>query len=190
MSSIMQGKLARPGAGFNDLATRVWDHMVRVAPIARELAGGFGGDPEEAFTLGLSHDVGKLVLFDRIADMRKKQRRDIELPGGFLYTALQKLHEPLGALAALEWGLSTRFASIVGTHHRDTPPEEPDPLSEALFVAERLDLAIQKKKSLDVDEAWKSGALTASIETGARLVEEITATVEALDSAPRRLRLV
>ena len=122
MSTIMEGGFARPGAGLDGLAKCVWDHMVRVAPMARQLGQGFGADPDAAFTLGLCHDVGKLVLFDRIADLRRRLRRDIRFPRGFLRATLKKLHEPVGGLAALAWGLPAEFASIIATHHRDPPP--------------------------------------------------------------------
>ena len=184
MASMMQGGLTRPGAGFNDFAAYVWDHMVRVGPIARHLAKGFSADPDEAFTLGLSHDVGKLVLFDRIADLRRRLRRDIELPTGFLDASLRELHEPLGAIAAFEWGLAPRFASLIGSHHRRTPPQEPEPLSETLFVAERLDLALQKGQYLNLKYVWQVGALSTSADALAELIDE--ATVAALTAASEK----
>lgn len=161
MSRIIQGELSRPGLGYDQPARMVWEHMIRTAPLARRLGRAYGADPEEAFTLGLLHDVGKLVFFDRIADLRKRKRRDIVLPRKFLSVALACLHEPLGGLAALEWGLDERSATIIATHHRSPPPRPDDMLSQAIHLAERIDLAAQRGETLDLDEIWRESALTA-----------------------------
>lgn len=42
--------------------------------MARGIARLFGADPDEAFTLALLHDVGKLVLFDRVAAAKTRRR--------------------------------------------------------------------------------------------------------------------
>lgn len=172
MSVIMEGGCIRPGAGLDELAKMVWDHMVRVAPMARQLAYGFGADADAAFTLGLCHDVGKLILFERIGELRKKMRREITFPSGFLSAALKDLHEPMGGLAALGWGLPPEFANSIASHHRDPPPDRRDPLSEAIFIVERLDLMIHNEQPFDLEALWKRGAVTVPIETGSRLVEE------------------
>ena len=69
--------VSRPGGELDTMAQQVWNHMVRVAPLARDLSGAFGVGPEQAFLLGLLHDVGKLVVFDRITELRTVQRRPL-----------------------------------------------------------------------------------------------------------------
>lgn len=171
-SVIVEGGCTRPGAGLDEIARMVWDHMVRVAPISRQLAYGFGGDPDAGFTLGLCHDVGKLILFERIAEVRRNQRKELTLPRGFLRAALRSLHEPLGGLAAFAWGMPPDFAATIASHHRLEPKSEPDPLSEALFVAERLDLMVSADRDLDLKRLWADGAISIPLETGARLFEQ------------------
>ncbi len=61
-----------------------------------------GGDPNAAFTLGLMHDVGKLVLLHHISDLRRIRRREIILSEEVLWLALMSLHESFGGLAILE----------------------------------------------------------------------------------------
>lgn len=184
MTVIMEGGCIRPGAGLDDLARRVWDHMVRVAPMARQLAHGFGGDPDTAFTLGLCHDVGKLILFERIGELRKRLRRELTFPTGFLSAALKELHEPMGGLAALGWGLPPTFAMSIASHHRNPPPDHRDPLGEAVFIVERLDLLIHDNQPFDLEALWKQGRITVPIESGSRLVENTrrAAVVAALNA--------
>ncbi len=114
----------------------------------------------------------------------KRLRREIKFPSGFLSAALKELHEPLGGLAALGWGLPPDFAKSIASHHRDPPPDRRDPLSEAIFIVERLDLMVHDDQPFDLEALWKRGALSVPIETGSRLVEETRrmAVVAALDA--------
>ena len=160
MFEVLQGELARPGGGFDPWVRMVWEHMVRSAPIAREHARAFGVDAEEAFTLALLHDVGKLVFFDRIAAERKRLRRDVRVTGIFVSDALAALHEVLGGIALLEWGVDARAAAAVAGHHRRGSPPRADGFAEVLFLAEQIDLARQRKGDVDLDRVWRDGALT------------------------------
>lgn len=164
MYHLLQGELSRPGPGLDGLVQQVWEHMVRTAPIARALAHAFRADPDEAFTLGLLHDVGKLVFFDRVAEERRRAKRDLRLPGGFVPGALTALHEPLGALAALEWGLDAESAVVIGSHHRRGDHPADGPLSETVYVAEAVDLAQERGRPLDLTLLWAEGELTGSQE--------------------------
>ncbi|MFQ5538597.1 MAG: HDOD domain-containing protein [Gemmatimonadota bacterium] len=175
MSSIMKGQLSRPGTEYSRMAHVAWEHMVRVAPLVRLLATPFGMDPEEVYTLGLLHDVGKLAFFDRIADLRRRKRRAVRLSSGFLEDALAILHEPLGGLACLQWGLSGEFAEAVASHHRSPPPEMGGHPTEVLYLAERLDLAWKQGRVADVDALWEEGGLTTPKEQVLPLLPEAAA---------------
>ena len=133
--------LCRPGGAYAAMVDNVWSHMVRTAPIARRLASPFNADAEEAFGLGLLHDVGKLVVFDRLTTLRIDGRRDFAVAPDDLKRILRALHEPLGGLAAHTWGLGDSAAEAIATHHRTPVPAVRNALSEVLCVAEASDLA-------------------------------------------------
>lgn len=140
MARVLEGSLSRPGRGLTLMERMVWDHMIRVAHLARELCVGAGMDPDRLYTLGLVHDVGKLVVFNQVSELRRALRRELEVHPVWVGDVLRAVHEPLGGLALLAWGLDPRDARVVAVHHRDPPPEE---LPEAglLGTAERMDLA-------------------------------------------------
>jgi HD-like signal output (HDOD) protein len=79
-----------------------------------------------------------------------------------VHQLLQQLHEPLGALAALQWGMGDRAAAAIGTHHRGASTHTRDSLAEAIFVAEQADHAMRKSTTFDVDLLWANGRLTGS----------------------------
>ena len=56
-----------------------------------------------------------------------------------------------------------RSARAITTHHRDPVPGYPDPLSEVLHLAEKLDLAAVNARPLDLEAAWETGELTGDL---------------------------
>jgi putative nucleotidyltransferase with HDIG domain len=160
LASIVGGMLCRPGGTYGVLVQRVWSHMLRTAPLAQRLAPAFGVDPETAYTLALLHDVGKLAVFDYISARRQELHRGITMPETFLNEMLKHLHEPVGGRAALRWGLGTRAARALAEHHRHPAPAAPDPLTELLYVAERLDLAAHVRfQEPDWETLWQDGQI-------------------------------
>ena len=154
--------LCRPGAAYAPMVADVWSHMVRTAPIARRLASPFNADPEEAFSLGLLHDAGKLIVFDRLTTLRIDARRDLTITPAELGRVLRDLHEPLGGLAAHSWGLGASAAEAIATHHRNPMPRVRNALSEVLFVAEAADMAAVHGAELDLAALWDVARLGGS----------------------------
>jgi HD-like signal output (HDOD) protein len=161
LASCVDGLLSKPGGHYDTMLASVWTHMVNAAPFARLLAPSFGADPEEAFAVSLLHDVGKLVIFDQISTLRMQQRRAVQLPEPWLALALEHLHEPLGALAAHQWGLGPAAADAIGTHHRREHPSLQHPLAEVLYLAEKTEHAKRTGEPVDFGGMWTLGALTA-----------------------------
>jgi len=175
LSSMVEGTLCRTGTEYDGMVRQVWEHMVRTAPIARTLAPGFGVVADEAFTLGLLHDVGKLVLFDRLGTLRAELRREVKLNTQVMPRVLGALHEVLGGAAALRWGLGKAAVGVVSSHHRRGPPLEPNLHAECVYVAERLDLAMVRHEPVNLVRWFEEGRLLASFEAVAPLVERVLA---------------
>jgi HD-like signal output (HDOD) protein len=159
LKCMVDGLLCRPGGRYTAMVEDVWSHMVRTAPIARRLAPEFGLVPDHAFALGLLHDVGKLVIFDRIGTLRAQLRRETTCTPELIAKVLRAVHEPLGGIAAVQWKLGEMTAQAIASHHRRPVPTEPHLASELLFIAERLDLAEVRHTAPDLDAWWEEGAL-------------------------------
>ena len=162
LANCVEGLLSRPGGRYDAMASNVWSHMIRTAAVARMVAASFRADDDEAFSVSLLHDAGKLIVFDHISALRVKRRRTVVLPRTFLGTLLQALHEPLGALAALRWNMGPRAALAIGEHHRNGPASPPNPLAEVVFTAERIDHASRRGDVLDLDVVFSAGRLSGS----------------------------
>jgi HD-like signal output (HDOD) protein len=160
-ASCASNLLSLPGGHYNAMVAQVWSHMIRTGPIAQCLAPALSVNPDEAMTLALLHDVGKLIVFDRISVLRATRRRNIDLPPDFVQALLSAAHEPLGALAAQRWQLGPRAVAAIGNHHRQLDALCHEPLSEALYLADVVDHAMSRHETADLDEVWAKGALSA-----------------------------
>ena len=158
----MHGLVCRPGPAFGDMPERIWEHLAEAAQLARALAPTCGAEPEEAFAVGLLHDVGKLVLLEAAASLRREERRELEiLDPGRLRLLLDLLHEPLGGLAALSWDLGPAAARAVAHHHRSPASGVDAPLEQVVFLADKVHLA-RGRGEVDLELLWRIGRLSGS----------------------------
>ncbi|HEX4936560.1 MAG TPA: hypothetical protein VFV33_25440, partial [Gemmatimonadaceae bacterium] len=82
-----------------------------------------------------------------------------------LGVVLRMLHEPLGGLAALQWGLGAGVSHAIATHHRSPVPEMYDPRCELLHVSERLDLATARGRPVELERWWTDAMLVTPLAT-------------------------
>lgn len=102
----------------------VWGHSVQVAILARAIAFAETKDAkiaETAFTAGLLHDIGKLVLAGNLPEMydtvrrmqesKQTTQREAEL------VVLGTTHAALGACLLGTWGLPLPILEAIAWHH-------------------------------------------------------------------------
>ena len=183
VATSIEGLLSKPGPPYEAIAQGIWTHMVATAPIARVLAPAFGTGSDEAFATALLHDIGKLVVFDQISALRIKLRRAIELPAPWLMEALDRLHEPLGAIAIRQWGLGAEAADAIGMHHRRDRPLVDHALAEVLYLAEQLQHAERSGEPLDWTSTWRRGHLQADPDDCRGLLAALEAQIAATKGA-------
>lgn len=136
----------RACAGFNDKA--FWRHAIGVAACARVLALHLHLNEDVAFTAGLLHDIGRLVLVtlqpQHYAEVIARRSAD----DGTLLDAERALlevdHVQAGMALARHWQFSDKMCQALAWHHA---PETPGAGSLAMIVhvadavAHALDLA-------------------------------------------------
>lgn len=119
-----------PGADKGVDVKALWRHSVAVAVSASVVADHAGQNKAEAFTAGLLHDIGKLVLAstEREAYARLIERAKRE---GVLLSALERGsfvidHAELGGELMRRWDLPPHIVAAVRYHHEiaAVPPFE------------------------------------------------------------------
>ncbi len=109
--------------GTNDLAKAIWRRSLACACIMRSLAELTGTDQEEAFLIGLLHDIGNVVVL-RIA-FGSKFAPGYDLDADVFEYLCHESHQEFGELIAKAWALPPNLAAIVSDHHTPLAPEDP-----------------------------------------------------------------
>lgn len=132
-------------------------HATRVARLARELAQGERAR-EEAFTAGMLHDLGELILAVRSpsvhdellarAEVEARPRADVE------YERFGFSHAEVGAYLLGLWGLPHTVVEAVAHHHR--PARVPDSVANGAIVVHVADALVHE---LEGPEPLEGGRL-------------------------------
>jgi putative nucleotidyltransferase with HDIG domain len=130
-------------------AERLWHHSMRVGAWARKIARLHGADAllqEQAFTAGMLHDIGQLLLAEQLDRgylevVKSAQNRPlVELEREQVGAS----HAEIGAYLLNLWGLPSPLVEAVALHHTPslTPQQTFSPLT-AIHVANGLEHAAQ-----------------------------------------------
>ncbi len=151
--NLVLGMAIAQGSSGDDPTVRCfWRHSLEVAMGASQLAaltGDLETPPEEAYAIGLLHDIGR-ILIHRHGPPALGSPDESESCG--LVEAeiafLGVTHAELGALACRRWGLPERFEVCVRYHHPKADDEIPCDMEkliqlvaatdQVLFPADRL----------------------------------------------------
>jgi HD-like signal output (HDOD) protein len=97
----------------------VWAHSIATA-VAAEALGDASGSPG-LYTLGLTHDLGRLGLFlaggQPYAEELSREFQDIEQANEVERELFGMTHCQAGALVSASWGFPESLAACMGEHH-------------------------------------------------------------------------
>lgn len=168
----------------NDLVSmdNFWRHSLYCAVIARILARRAGKcDPEAVFTAGLLHDVGELVIFNRLPEQAKEALLLVldsvdELP---IHEAERQAmgfdHAQVGEELARQWNLPPLLEECIGFHH-DIGKAQRYPREVALVHLANILAQMAEIDTLnpeDVSPADPDAWSISGIDSGADIVEEV-----------------
>jgi putative nucleotidyltransferase with HDIG domain len=133
--------------GAEDQAARgFWRHSVAVAICARGLARFVGECQDTAFTAGLLHDIGRVLLSTCFPEHSEAVLRRVkEEDCSFRYAEHLLLgldHGIAGGILARQWGFPARIADAIARHH-DPDLGEPAVLADVCHGADTLARALE-----------------------------------------------
>lgn len=120
----------------------IWSHLIATGITASELArtAGLRGS-DEAFTCGMLHDIGKLILLRADMPFYTSLMQRAEAEGGLLLVEQLELgfdHAELGAAAAISWGLPGAVCHMIRNHHHPSKATAGIALAYVLKIADTL----------------------------------------------------
>ncbi len=121
MEECMGDMLRKPLPGYQCEEGQLWKHDLRTAVASKEIAK-LNPDkfhPDVAFTSGLLHDVGKVVLSKMLDDQQQRMNLDTSKPfieNEEIYTEIN--HAAIGREIAMLWELPGPFREVIEHHHK------------------------------------------------------------------------
>ncbi len=122
-SMLLSVAVARVFVPRDEWEKSLWRHALQVAAAARELALTTRGclDPDQAYTIALLHDIGRIVLFGEAPDaLRRIDERSWNSPTELIGLELEicgLTHSELGQMACRQWGLPDHIGTVILHHH-------------------------------------------------------------------------
>ncbi len=143
ISAAVQSYYSQSGNGYSLCKGGLYHHAVGTAMIAEKIAGMTGKAlPGVAYTAGLLHDIGKVVLDQYITGAypmlyREFQDRHSEIID--VETRVLGLdHTRVGEILANKWSLPAPLANAIRFHHRPEEDRNNDPLTTVVYLADML----------------------------------------------------
>lgn len=163
------------------------DKILRVVPTANI-------DPSIAYTAGLIHDIGKVVISHALNNQNQEQLRQIVQRGdrSLLEAEREVLgtdHAEIGACLLRQWRLPDNLVEAVAHHH--APPVQPRPqLSAIVHVADIIAHESGSSPGIDSYAVRPDEAAIAALGLGPVAMEKILVeTLEALEEVKGMLSL-
>jgi len=165
-------------SGFSDAACKgfdfdaFWRHAIGSALCARSLAQALRLDEDAAFTLGLMHDIGRLVLVSRYPE-RYAAALDYQREHDCVVSEAERFafgtdHAAVGAMVVERWHFAPSVVAAIAGHH-DPQETTAKSLADVVHVADNMAHALDLSHLQDdmvpplSVAAWSRLALTESI---------------------------
>lgn len=144
-----------------------WKHSIGCAIVARVLAETAGlSNPEDVFTGGLLHDIGKLIHATYLRDDFDAVLADVAQTGSPMYESEQRIlgidHARTGGTLAEKWHLPRRTVDMIACHHLSRIQEPLTREMAAIHIGNTLCVALRMGSGGEArvpvvnQEAWKA----------------------------------
>ncbi|MGD2110346.1 MAG: HDOD domain-containing protein [Phycisphaerae bacterium] len=106
-----------------ELAVYIWRQSLAGAYVMRSLSRFTRTDPENAFLVGLLHDIGNVIVLRIASEEQPRMHYEIDFDT-FNYLCYE-CHQEFGELVADAWSLPDDLKAIITDHHTDPDLDNP-----------------------------------------------------------------
>jgi putative nucleotidyltransferase with HDIG domain len=165
----------------NEANTKLWEHSIAVAILARDIATATGHpEPEACYVAGLLHDIGKPVLAAMLLDIDHQTPEPARWVDARLWDeVIERSHRKVGVAVATEWRMP---ADVLSAIRESRDYDSTDATGTANVV--RLANAVAKREGFTTHAA-SSDEIDAKVSAGSALVGADAALLADLGSTLR-----
>jgi len=143
LSSSVENFISQASRGYSLCKGGIFHHSVRTAHISSKLAELTGkAHPDLAYTAGLLHDIGKVILDQYMHSAYPLFYRQLQIKGNDLAVAEKTLfgiaHTEAGYQMARCWGMPELVSETVLHHHEPAKSSGNHPLAHMVYVADLM----------------------------------------------------
>jgi len=136
---------------FVEFIEKLWKHSLSCAYASETVSESIKLKlQDDAFTMRLLHDIGKLVFLQIVAELEAQGKLGEEVDRAELLNTLNTHQGKIGAILLKKWGFSNGYIQIAMFHDN---LEEADPISKKLLVVHFANLLV---KSMGYDQAQQA----------------------------------
>lgn len=106
-----------------ELADLLWVRSIASATIMQSLSRFTLSDPDDAFLIGLLHDIGNIVVLRTVYE--QESRMDYRIDIDSFESLCFEYHQKFGELIANSWQLPMDIKDLISNHHELPPTDDP-----------------------------------------------------------------
>lgn len=126
---------------YTDLLKKLWEHSLSCAYASEILSEIIKLKmPDEVFTMGLFHDIGKLMLLQIVAELESGGAFEYGVDKRELFKILNEYHGNFGGALLKKWRFPKEYPNISLYHHK---LKEADPISKELLVVNLANIIVK-----------------------------------------------
>ena len=141
-SVIGEQALSAAQSGYGIGRGELWEHSAVAAVAAQIVAEDRGLDPQQAFTAGLLHDIGKIVLTKALEGSYEKIIEETEVNQGSLIEAEKAVlgvdHAEVGGRLLAQWKFPEALVESVTYHHDPNSAPSYPQLAACVYLANMI----------------------------------------------------
>lgn len=158
---------------YEALLNRIWQHSLATAACAQALAQKLAlSEPDGYYTMGLLHDIGKLLLLQTFSEIAKKrpdanEQQCIDL--------MEQFHSEFGLLMLAKWKFPNDYQQVARYHEDVTKAPQPNNALYVVALANQLAIkngfeatASRVVSDSDINQAAQN------LRVGATIIEAVT----------------
>jgi putative nucleotidyltransferase with HDIG domain len=143
LSSAFEDFLSNSGQGYSICKGGLFYHAIGTAMVCEKLAGLTGViAPGTAYTAGLLHDIGKVVLDQYTGNAYPYFYRRTQLEGDELITVEREAfgisHDEVGEMLARRWSLPDSITDVIRNHHCPENASDNAELAHIVYLADLI----------------------------------------------------